>query len=439
MQRVSFLNPLQKGNGMMNIAKVIKYEGDNETFIWKHPYEDFNSGTQLIVHESQEAVFYMNGQALDSFGPGRYTLETQNMPLLSRIFNRVTGGDSPFHCEVYFINKTEQMAVKWGTDTRMEYIEPNFNFPVKIGACGEMTLRVEDSRKLLIKVVGTEDYLGQSDIVKKLRAFLMVKFKPYMVTYIRENRINIFQIDEHLQIMSNAMHEMLKDDFAEYGMSLEHFFIATVMKPEDDENYLYFRDLNFRQYASIAEARLQQQLDIIEEQTEAQRTVIEAQALAQKRSLEGYTYQEERRFDVAEEFAANEATGQYANMGIGLGMISGIGGAVGNQVGGVMQDAMQGIAPAPSAAPTVQSGKSLKCSGCGAELPPNSKFCSECGAKAEPPLAENEMICPQCKARVAKGKFCLECGASLVAKCSNCQAELPAGAKFCLECGTKVN
>jgi hypothetical protein len=79
MQMVSFLNPLQKGNGMMNIAKVIKYEGDNETFIWKHPYEDFNSGTQLIVHESQEAVFYMNGQALDSFGPGRYTLETQNM------------------------------------------------------------------------------------------------------------------------------------------------------------------------------------------------------------------------------------------------------------------------------------------------------------------------------------------------------------------------
>ena len=182
------------------------------------------------------------------------------------------------------------MAVKWGTDTRMEYIEPNFNFPVKIGACGEMSLRVDDARKLLIKIVGTEEYLGQAGIVRKLRAFLMIKFKPYIVKYIRENKINIFQIDEHLQIMSAAVQEALQADFAEYGMKLEHFFISTVMKPEDDENYLYFRDLNFRQYASIAEAKLQQQLGIIEQQTEAQKTVIEAQALAQKRTLEGYTY-----------------------------------------------------------------------------------------------------------------------------------------------------
>jgi membrane protease subunit (stomatin/prohibitin family) len=418
------------------IASVIKYEGDNSTFIWKHPLEDFNSGTQLIVHESQEAVFYMNGQALDSFGPGHYTLETQNIPLVSKLFNRVVGGDSPFHCEVYFINKTEQMAVKWGTDTRMEYIEPNFNFPVKIGACGEMTLRVEDGRKLLIKVVGTENYLGQSDMIKKLKSFLMVKLKPYMVTYIRENKINIFQMDEHLQIMSNAMHVAMQNDFTEYGISLEHFFISTVIKPEDDKNYLYFRDLNFRQYASIAEARLQQQLGIIEQQTEAQKTVIEAQALAQKRTLEGYTYQEERRFDVAENFASNEATGQYANMGIGLGMIGGIGNAVGGQVGNVMQDAMQGISVST---PTSQSKQLVICSNCGSAIPENGKFCLECGAKVEPPLADNEMICPHCKATVAKGKFCLECGAALIAKCANCNAELPPEAKFCLECGTKVN
>ena len=199
----------------MSIAQIIKCEVDNQTFIWKHPCEDFNSGTQLIVHESQEAVFYMNGQALDSFGPGRYTLETQNIPLVSRIFNRVTGGDSPFHCEVYFINKTEQMAVKWGTDTRMEYIEPTYGFPIQLGACGEMALRIDDGRKLLIKVVGTEDYLEQSGLVRKLRSFLIIKLKTYMVTYIRENKINIFQMDEHLQIMSEAMQNALLADFSE--------------------------------------------------------------------------------------------------------------------------------------------------------------------------------------------------------------------------------
>ena len=64
----------------MQVADVIKYEGDNSTFVWKHPLEDFNSMTQLIVHESQEAVFMMNGEMLDEFGPGRFTLETQNTP-----------------------------------------------------------------------------------------------------------------------------------------------------------------------------------------------------------------------------------------------------------------------------------------------------------------------------------------------------------------------
>jgi membrane protease subunit (stomatin/prohibitin family) len=94
------------------LAGIIKYEGDNTTFIWKSDIEDFNTGTQLIVHESQEAVFFMNGQALDLFGPGRHSLETQNLPYVSRFFNRPTGDETPFHCEVYFVNKTEQMTVK---------------------------------------------------------------------------------------------------------------------------------------------------------------------------------------------------------------------------------------------------------------------------------------------------------------------------------------
>ena len=150
---------------MSNIAEIIKYEGDNSTFIWKHPCEDFNSLTQLIVHESQEAIFFMNGQALDLFGPGRYTLETQNIPKLGKLLNRTTGGETPFHCEVYFINKTEQMSIKWGTDSKVQYIEPTYGFPISIGASGEMSLRAEDSRKLLVKLVGTENYLGQQQLI----------------------------------------------------------------------------------------------------------------------------------------------------------------------------------------------------------------------------------------------------------------------------------
>src|SRR5690554_5878815 len=100
---------------MAGIVQVVKYEGDNNTFIWKSPIEDFNTGTQLIVHESQEAIFFMDGQALDLFGPGRHTLETQNIPLIRKFLNRSTNDVTPFHSEVYFINKTEQMPIKWGT------------------------------------------------------------------------------------------------------------------------------------------------------------------------------------------------------------------------------------------------------------------------------------------------------------------------------------
>ena len=102
---------------MPKIVDVIKYEGDNSTFVWKHPCEDFNTNTQLIVHESQEAIFFMNGLALDLFGSGRYTLETQNIPLVRNFINLPTDGVSAFHCEVYFVNKTEQMALRWGTDS----------------------------------------------------------------------------------------------------------------------------------------------------------------------------------------------------------------------------------------------------------------------------------------------------------------------------------
>ena len=92
---------------LMAIQEVIKYEGEKSVLIYKHPAEDFNTMSQLIVHESQEAVFFSDGQALDSFRAGRYTLETKNIPLISKLRNLVSGGVSPFHTEVKHVLKTE--------------------------------------------------------------------------------------------------------------------------------------------------------------------------------------------------------------------------------------------------------------------------------------------------------------------------------------------
>ena len=322
-------------------TEIIKYEGDNNTFIWKHLCEDFNSMTQLVVHESQEALFFMNGQALDLFGPGRYTLKTENIPQIGKILNRRTGDTSPFHCEVYFINKAELMSIKWGTDSKVQYIEPTYGFPLSIGASGEMSLRVSDSRKLLVKLVGTENFLSQQKLVGFFRAFLMTRVKTYIAQVMKASAINIFEIDEHLTAFSESIHKLLIQDFADYGVALERFLVTAIVKPDGDKQYEKFKELYFRQYADVAEAKLRQQTDLIYAQTEAQKVVIDSQAQAAKRAQEGYTYAQERSFDVAEKAAQNEAVGQLTNMGVGLGAMAGMSGAVGGMVGNVVNDVMQ--------------------------------------------------------------------------------------------------
>jgi len=392
---------------MFEVTHVIKYEGDNSTFVWKHPKEDFNSMTQLIVHESQEAIFFMNGEALDTFGPGRYTLETENIPKISKIFNFVAGGDNPFHCEVYFINKTEQMSIKWGTDSKVQYIEPTYGFPISIGESGEMSLRVEDARKLLIKLVGTEELLIQSKLVSFFKSFMITRVKTYIAQVMKSEAINIFEIDEKLTMFSDSIKALLLKDFEDYGVSLERFFVTNILKPDGDKQYETFKNLHFRQYADIAEAKLQQQTNIIYAQTEAQKTIIESQALATKRMQEGYTYQQERGFDVAEKVASNEAVGQFTNLGVGFGTMAGVGGAVGGMVGGMMNDAVGKVQTPVINTQGVQVSK---------------KFCENCGH----PISEGMAFCEECGTPVIQNNVCKTCGYVF---------ERPS--KFCPNCGTK--
>lgn len=318
---------------MFKIADVIKYEGDNTTFVWKHPREDFNTTSQLVVHESQEALFFANGQALDLFEAGKYTLKTQNIPLIRNVINIPTGGKTPFHCEVYFINKTHQMAIKWGTDSQVQYMEPTYHFPLQIGLSGEMTLSVEDSRKLLVYIVGTEKRLTQENLVRKFRAVLMSKIKPYIGKTMQEASFTIFETDSHMDEISSSLHSMLKSDFYEYGLSLEHFYVTNIAKPDGEVAYEKFKNLHIRQYSDVAEAQLQQQVTVIEEETEKKRRIIEAEGIAEKRKIEGYTYAQERGFDVAEKVADNEGVGNFSSLGIGLGMMGGVAGTVSGMTG----------------------------------------------------------------------------------------------------------
>ncbi|MEE1503913.1 MAG: SPFH domain-containing protein [Acutalibacteraceae bacterium] len=465
---------------MAKIIDVIKYEGDNSTFIWKHPAEDFNILSQLIVHESQEAIFFKNGQALDSFGPGRYTLTTQNIPLLSNLLNLATGGESPFHCEVYFINKTIQMSVKWGTDSKVRFIDSLTGVPIELGASGEMNLKVSDSRKLLVKLVGTANGIAwgssKDGFSKSLndcfRPFISTAVKTNLPTAIKQSEIDILEIDERLEELSGVLKDKIIPGFEEYGLTIPQLYVTTIVLPEDDPNFKKIRELHtisfqkrmveaeteIRTAKAEAEAEVtaaQRQIELERQTTEtevakreAERELIRAQTEAQAAKMAGFaeaevmaakgiTEKEYVQADVQKAFA--EGLGNMGGDGAGggvMGDIVGLGvglqaaGAMSGQLGGIFNGFVDG-AKAP------ETTADIRCANCGNSLPANAKFCLECGTKVEN-LAEKEMICPACGKKTAKGKFCMECGASLILKCEKCGAEIPNGAKFCLECGEKL-
>ena len=374
----------------MSIIDVIKYEGDNHTFVWKHPSVDFNTSTQLIVHESQEAIFFYNGQALDLFGPGRHTLGTQNIPLLTSVSSKImSGGDTPFHAEVYFINLVEQMGIPWGTNSKVQYMDPEFNFPLSIGASGEMAIAPCDSRRLLVKLVGTEAILSQDKLVAYFKSFLQTRIKSILANVIDDEKLSIFEMDAMLEMLSENIKRKLIPDFAEYGIGLTQFLVTNTVKPEGDPVYEKFKQLYFRQYADIREAQIEQQTAIINAETHAKQKVIDARAQADKRQIEGYTYQQERGFDVAEKVAQNEAVGEFSNMGIGLGMMTGVGGPVGGMVGSAMTEAMgtADLGAAISQQPRLQTQRIAS------EAAGAAKFCSECGYG----FGDSQMkFCPEC-------------------------------------------
>ena len=389
---------------MAQIAEIIKYEGDNSTFIWKHPSEDFNSMTQLIVHESQEAIFFLNGQALDLFGPGRYTLETQNIPKIGKFLNRATGGETPFHCEVYFINKTVQMALKWGTDSKVRYIDPESGLPLELGASGSMNLMVDDSRKLLVKLVGTMQGIAwdadTSGFTKSLqscfRPLISMAVKSNLTAAIKARSFDIFEIDEHLSELSDVLHEKIRPGFEEYGLTIPQFYLTTVVLPEDDPNFRRLRDLHTislqsrtiraeaqirtekaKAEADVTAAQRQIELERQTTQTEvakraAERRLIEAQAEAmaakaagfaeaEVMQAKGYNQKDVLQADVQKAFAqglgqmgANGGEGSSAMsdiLGLGIGLQAA--GAMGSQLSGLFAG-LTGQNPQPAPAPTAQ-------------------------------------------------------------------------------------
>lgn len=377
--------------GIRNELSVIECLMDNNVFVRKHPQQDFNSGSILIVRENQEALFFMNGKALDLFGPGRHELITQNLPLLSVFFSRLFGGKSTFRSELYFVNTTDHLGIKWGTDSRLEYTDPQYGFPVSLGARGELGLRVVDARRLIIKFVGNEYELTNSQFEQKIKVLIIPYIKQTIARYIISNRISIFDVDLHLLEISKEIQNAISLITADYGIELTRFVISGIVKPEDDVEYKRFKELKFRQVTDIGLSDI-----------EAKKNIINAQGIAEKRRIEGYTYDSERKYNIAQAFAENKvgASG-IANLGVELGAMMGIGIPISKVISNTISDTLDSSPHDPS---------KVVCSKCGALNKNGSKFCISCGEKIK-----QTVLCP------------------------NCGVECPQSAKFCPNCGCKVN
>jgi len=445
-------------------VSVIKYEGDNQTFVWKHPIEDFNMGSQLIVHEAQEAIFVLNGKAMDLFGPGKYTLETEKFPLLNKVYDMPTGKQNSFHSEVYFINRTVQMGLKWGTPTRINIIEPETGIPLAIGAFGELNLEVSDSRRLLVKLVGSKNGIAWESDSKNFTKTLQDSFRPLITTTIKstlaaaikEERINILEIDSRLEDLSAAVGKKVSEGFEEYGLSVPQFYISNVDLPETDPNFRKIRDLLGQSYLRVREAeinadvlRAEGESARIKAHTEADVLTIGARAAADATTMQGlaeaevmrakgYTERDVLQADVQKAYAQGigqmGANGGGAGGGmmsdiIGLGVSMAAMGAVGDKVGGAMRGMDGGSTTTQTTSTSATGGWKCSC-GCDGNT---GKFCSECG-KAKPELWD----CPSCGATGNKGKFCSECGKAKPESwdCPSCGAKGNKG-KFCSECGSK--
>lgn len=475
------------------LASIIKYEGDNETLVWKHPIEDFNFGSQLIVHESQEAIFFRDGQALDLFGAGRYTLQTQQLPLLEKIYKLPTDTEGTFHSEVYFVNLATQMGVKWGTDSKVRLFDPKSRIHIEIGASGEFSIRVTDSRKLLLKIVGTTGGLGQEQLLGIgngkgfFRSMVMTQVKSYLAQTIKENTINILEIDEHLMALSGALRERINAALDEYGLTMPEFYVSRIVTPDDDPNFRRMKEQYAEQYLLVrqegirkAEAEAAADRKAVEAQTAARMKIIgaqgeaealkiqkqaeaeayrmQAEAEAAEMRMKGYTYQQETSRQVGLE-AMKNGLGGGANAAGALGDLAGLGvslGAMGSVIG-MTKDALN-----PMTQDAAQMGAAVgaavaggwDCPVCGHKNI-TTNFCPDCGGKK--PEAKTGWDCAQCGTKNIQSKFCPNCGAKkpeessgwtcpdcgtkdiLSRFCPNCGARKPEEKRgwICPDCGTK--
>ena len=373
-----------KEAAMNQFIEVIEWLDDSkDTLLYRFPVagQEIKDGAQLIVRESQAAVFVFEGQIGDVFTPGKYTIDGGNTPILTKLGAWKYGFNSPMKSEVYFVNTKQFTDMKWGTSNPVMLRDADFGI-VRLRAFGAYSMRVADPGEFIKEIAGTNAHFQTEDIDGQLKRAIVTEFSDSL----GELKIPALDLAAQYKEVGEGIRAKINEEFKAYGLEVTKFYVENISLPPEVEAAMDKR-------ASMG-----------------------ALGDAQK-------YMQFQAADALRDAAQNEGGG--AGLGAGLGAGFAVGGQMANVFSGQAQSGSGGGAA------------TVACPACGKANNPAAKFCADCGGK----MQAAQVPCVKCGADLREGaKFCSECGATQEkAKCANCQAELAAGAKFCPECGTKTD
>lgn len=410
-------------------------QGNETIYAHKFPHTNLSTYTQLIVQESQEAVFFSKGRVMGKLGPGKHTLNTENLPLLRTLFGLPFGGKNPFTAEVWFVNKIQSFNIEWGID-KMPIHDADYNTQLPLTANGRYGLKIVDSEKFLIKVVGTKNDFSERDLTDQFYGEFSTKTKSAIIQFMQNNRIGYKSISASLDNISNFLKQSMSDFWNDLGIELTRFYVTTID---------------------------------IDKSTEEGRRISDAIASQSSMSITGHTWQQEQMFGMANNAVENLGNGTGGLLGglMALNMMGGFGN--GGNIGGNMMSPQY---TQPTFGGNQQQTQNVQgqmqqqaievyCSNCAKKYPSTHKFCPYCGDPYNPcphcgtdndlkarrcvscgaQLGVENSLCPNCYSPIIPGSvFCGNCGQQLItsdSNCNRCGAQMPHNAKFCPKCGNR--
>jgi membrane protease subunit (stomatin/prohibitin family) len=340
-------------------------------------------GAQLTVRDSQAAIFFYKGKAVEAFGPGRHTLETANIPILTKLISIPWGMSSPLRAEVYFVNMKVFTNLKWGTRDPVAFKDSELGL-IRLRAFGVFNLQVVQPVLFINRLVGTQGMYTTEEIEEYLNRVIVSRFNDYMGKTID----TILTLPDQYDELSEGLAKRLQKDFSHFGLGLTHIYMNSITPPPE----------------------VQQAID--------------------DRSRMGVFKDMNKLMQMKAAMAMEKASEAEGGSGTGMGMGMGL-----------MMPAMfaQYFAAAKPADGQKKGQLKFACPECQHTIPTDSKFCPSCG--------HQQLVFTQCtncgKNLTPNAMFCSRCGHPAEEKpesksCSNCGAKNLDQSIYCVECGEKL-